>query len=104
MSTRLHIGNLSFDTSSDALRASLEADGRQVTDLHRPTDRETGRMRGFAFAEIGSETDAQRAIGALQRRALDGRTLSVNEAREREPRSGGGGGGGGSRGRGGNRW
>jgi len=105
MGTRLYIGNLSFNTTSDMLRAALEGDGRTVKDLHIPTDRETGRPRGFAFAEMGSQSEAQGAIEALNGRDLDGRTLNVNEAREREPRGGGGGGGGGggSRGRG-NRW
>ena len=99
MGTRLYIGNLSFNTTSDVLRAALEADGRTVTDLHLPTDRETGRPRGFGFAEMGSEQEAQAAIDALNGRDLDGRTLNVNEARERN--SGGGGGGRGGRGGGG---
>ena len=59
-----------------------------------PVDRETGRPRGFAFVEFGSEKDAQAAITELHGKSLDGRTLAVNEAREREPRGGGGGGGG----------
>jgi len=98
MGTRLYIGNLSFNTTSDMLRAALEADGRTVKDLHLPTDRDTGRPRGFGFAEMASEQDARSAIEALNGRDLDGRTLNVNEARER---TGGGGGGGGGGGRGG---
>ena len=98
MGTRLYIGNLSFNTTSDQLRQALEADGRTVTDLHLPTARETGRPRGFGFAAMSSETEAQAAIEALNGRELDGRTLNVNEARER---TGGGGGGGGRGGRGG---
>ena len=98
MGTRLYIGNLSFNTTSDQLRQALEADGRTVTDLHLPTDRETGRPRGFGFTEMSRATEAQAAIEALNGRELDGRTLNVNEARER---TGGGGGGGGRGGRGG---
>ncbi len=97
MGTRLYIGNLSFDTTSDALRAALEAEGRTVKELKLPTDRDTGRPRGFAFAEMGSATDAQNAINALNGRNLGGRTLNVSEAREREQRSEGGGRSGGSR-------
>jgi RNA recognition motif-containing protein len=112
MGTRLYIGNLSFNTTSDMLRQALEADGRTVKDLHLPTDRESGRPRGFGFAEMASESEAQAAIEALNGRDLDGRTLNVNEARERTGggggggRSGGGGGGygGGGGGGGGNRW
>ena len=66
-------------------------------------DRETGRPRGFAFAEMATEADAQSAIEALDGKSLDGRNLNVNEARERQPRSGGGGYGGGGGGRGGGR-
>ena len=107
MGTRLYIGNLSFNTTTEALRAALEADGRTVTDLHLPTDRETGRPRGFGFAEMASEEEAQAAIEALNGRELDGRNLNVNEARERSGgggRGGRGGGGGGGYGGGGNRW
>ena len=108
MGTRLYIGNLSFNTTSDSLRAALESDGRTVTDLHLPTDRETGRPRGFAFAEMGNERDAESAIQALNGRDMDGRTLNVNEARERSEGGRGGGGGGGGRsgggGGGGRRW
>lgn len=101
MGTRLYIGNLSFNTTSDVLRAALEADGRTVKDLHLPTDRDTGRPRGFGFAEMGSEAEAAAAIEALNGRELDGRTLNVNEARERSSGGGGGRGGRGGGGRGG---
>ena len=99
MGARLYIGNLSFDTSEDSLRDALTQDGRNVKEVSIVTDRETGRPRGFAFAEMASDTDAQAAIQALDGTSLDGRNLKVNEAKERQPRSGGGGGGGG-----GNRW
>ena len=101
MGTRLFVGNLSFNTTEDSLRAALTAGGRTVKDVHMPADRETGRPRGFAFAEMGSEAEAQAAIAALDGKQLDGRPLKVNEAQERPPRTGGGGGGGGGRGGGG---
>ena len=97
MGKRLYIGNLSWDTTEDTLRAALSEDGRTVTDLHMVEDRETGRPRGFAFAELGSESEAQAAIAALDGTNLDGRDLTVNEAKERQARSGGGN-------RGGNSW
>jgi RNA recognition motif-containing protein len=101
MGTRLYVGNLSFNTTDETLRAALSEGGRNVKEVHIVTDRETGRPRGFAFAEMGSEADAKAAIEALEGAELDGRTLTVNEARERTPRAGGGGGGGRSGGYGG---
>ncbi|MBK7875241.1 MAG: RNA-binding protein [Planctomycetes bacterium] len=101
MGTRLYVGNLSFNTTEDTLRKALSENGRVVKDLHLPSDRETGRPRGFAFAEMASEADAKAAIEALDGKQLDGRPLKVNEAQERAPRPGGGGGGGGGRGFGG---
>ena len=93
MGKRLYIGNLSFNTTEDGLRAALSEGGRTVTDVHIVTDRDTGRPRGFAFAEMASDADAAGAIEALDGKALDGRNLKVNEAQERQPRGGGGGGG-----------
>ncbi|MEW6071827.1 MAG: RNA-binding protein [Planctomycetota bacterium] len=110
MGTRIYIGNLSWDTTEDSLMAALTEGGRNVKDLHIVTDRETGRPRGFAFAEFANDADAQAAIEALDGSDLDGRTLKVNEAQERKPRPGGGGGGGGGGrrrgggGGGGDRW
>jgi len=95
MGTRLYIGNMSWDTTEDDLMAALTEGGRTVKDLHVVIDRETGRPRGFAFAEFNSEADAQSAIADLDGKNLDGRDLKVNEAQERKPRGGGGGGGGG---------
>ncbi|MCP3920037.1 MAG: RNA-binding protein [bacterium] len=100
MGKRLYVGNLSYDSTDDSLRAAFSEDGRTVADVHVMTDRETGRPRGFGFVEMGSDGDAQAAIQALDGSMLDGRNIKVNEAQERKPRSGGGGGGGG----GGNRW
>lgn len=94
MGAKLYVGNLSYDTTDDGLRAAFEADGRAVADVFVPEDRETGRPRGFAFVEMGSDADAQAAIQALDGTDLDGRTIKVNEAR---PKAGGGGGGGGGR-------
>ena len=101
MGSRLYIGNLSWDTTEDALTAVLTEDGRGVKEVYMVTDRDTGRPRGFAFAEMANESDAQAAISALDGKDLDGRNLTVNEAKERQPRGGGGGGG---RGGGGDRW
>ncbi len=97
MGSRLYIGNLSWDTNEDTLTAVLSEDGRGVKEVHMVSDRETGRPRGFAFAEMANEADAQSAIAALDGKDLDGRPLTVNEAKERQPRGGGGGGGGGGR-------
>ena len=106
MGKRLYVGNLSYDTTDDSLRAAFAEDGRTVTDVHVMMDRDTGRPRGFGFVEMGSEEDAQNAIQALDGANLDGRNLRVNEAQERKPRTGGGGGGGGGGrgGGGGGRW
>ncbi len=92
MSTRLYVGNLSFDTTQESLTGAFEKDGRQVKEVSIVTDRETGRPRGFAFVEMGNESDAQAAIQAMDGVDLDGRNLKVNEAKERTPRGGGGGG------------
>jgi len=96
--SRLYVGNLSWDTTQDSLRALFASDGRTVKDIHIVSDRETGRPRGFAFVEMGSKAEADAAIAALDGADLDGRQIKVNEAKERTPRPGGGGGGGGGRG------
>ncbi|UJR85630.1 RNA recognition motif domain-containing protein [Sandaracinus amylolyticus] len=93
MSNRLYVGNLSFHTTEDALRAAFEAIGT-VERVDVPMDRMTGRPRGFAFVTMGSADDAKRAIGDLDGSMLDGRPLRVNVAEDR-PRGGGGGGFGG---------
>ena len=94
MSTRLYVGNLSFDSTSESVRASFSEFG-EVTDVHVVTDRETGRSRGFAFVTMGSPAEAARATHGMNGALLDGRPLRVNEAEERPQRGGGGGGGGG---------
>ncbi|MCA8950199.1 MAG: RNA-binding protein [Planctomycetes bacterium] len=98
MGTRLYVGNLSFQTTEDALREAFGGDGRTVSEVKIMLERDTGRSRGFAFVEMGSDEDAQGAIAAMNGAELDGRPLRVNEA---EPRREGGGGGGGFGGRGG---
>lgn len=96
MSSKLFVGNLSYSTGEAELRRAFEAVGalRSVAII---TDRMTGQPRGFGFVEFESSDDAQRAIASLDGQQVDGRTISVNVARERErtPRFGGGGGGGG---------
>jgi RNA recognition motif-containing protein len=104
VSKRLFIGNLAWSTTEDSLRAALEEGGRTCESVRIIMDRETGRPRGFAFAEMASEEDTQAVIGDLNGQELDGRPLRVNEAEDRPPRrdgGGGGGGGGGYRGGGG---
>lgn len=87
MSTkRLYVGNLSFSSTTDDVRAAFEAFGT-VHDVSLVTDRETGRPRGFGFVEM-DEAGAQAAIDGMNGKDLDGRNLTVNEAR---PRTGGGG-------------
>lgn len=95
MGKRLYVGNLSYDSTEDSVRAAFSEDGRTVDEVIIMMDRETGRPRGFAFVEMGSDADAQAAIQAMDGAMLDGRNLKVNEARERRPGGGGGGGGGG---------
>jgi len=98
MGTKLYVGNLSYSTTEEGLRAAFAGDGRQVVSVSIITDRMSGRPRGFAFVEMASAEDAEKAISALDGQALDGRTLKVSEARERAPGGPGGGGGGRSRG------
>jgi RNA recognition motif-containing protein len=92
MGNRLYVGNLSFNTSSEALRGAFAEFG-DIDDVHVVTDRTTGQPRGFAFITMGSAQAAQSAIAKMNGAVVDGRPLRVNEAEER-PRGGGGGGGG----------
>ncbi|HEY4089262.1 MAG TPA: RNA-binding protein [Bryobacteraceae bacterium] len=89
----IYVGNLSFQTSEQDLEATFSAYG-QVERAQLVKDRETGKSRGFGFVEMTDDASADRAIEALNGSQLDGRNLTVNEARPREPRQGGGGGGG----------
>jgi cold-inducible RNA-binding protein len=83
------VGNLSFRTTQDELTAYLSQAG-QIVDVHIPTDRESGRPRGFAFVEFSSEAEAAEAIKLFDGKELGGRSLKVNAAEDRAPRGGGG--------------
>ena len=90
MATKLYVGNLAFTTTEDTLRTLFEADGRRVNEVAIVMDRDTGRPRGFAFVEMGSPEDLRKAIEALNGREVEGRTLTVSEARPRTDGAGGG--------------
>ena len=94
MGSRLYVGNLPFSADENSVRELFAQDGRDVTEVKLITDRETGRPRGFGFVEMGNSEHADTAISALNGYSMDGRALTVNEAKER---SSGGGGGGGAR-------
>jgi cold-inducible RNA-binding protein len=89
----LFVGNLNFQTAESELRTLLEPFG-QVTRVHMPTDRETGRARGFAFVEMPNDEAATKAIAELDGKEFKGRNLKVNEARPKGARSPQGGAGG----------
>ena len=93
---KIYVGNMSFNTSQEALEDTFAQFG-EVQEVAIITDRETGRPRGFAFVTM-DDAGAAKAIEELNGQELDGRTLTVNEAKPRENRAGGGGGGGGGRG------
>jgi len=86
----IFVGNLDFNTTEDELRQLFAAYG-QVDRVSIMTDRETGRSRGFAFVEMSSSEEGEKAIAALNGTQLGGRKLNVNEARPRGERGGGGG-------------
>lgn len=90
MGTRLYVGNLPFSADEQQIRDLFSQNGRTVTEVKLVTDRDTGRMRGFGFVEMGSNADADGAIRDMNGVDFGGRALTVNEARERT--SGGGGG------------
>src|SRR4030095_16195835 len=92
MSTKLYVGNLSFDTSSEQLQ-TIFAEAGTVQSASIVEDRETGRSRGFGFVEMSTKEEAQAAITTLDGKECDGRNLKVNEAKPRENRNTGGGGG-----------
>jgi len=99
MGTRLYVGNLSYNVTEPELRDVFAEGGKNVVEVKVVMDRETGRPRGFAFVEMGSDEEASQAIQTLTGREIQGRAINVSEARERAPRSGGGGYGGGGGGR-----
>jgi len=96
MNTKLYVGNLSFDTTENDLQDLFSQHG-PVSEVNLITDRMSGRSRGFAFVTMGTPEAAQAAITALSGKDIQGRALTVNEARPREEHGGGGGGGGGGR-------
>jgi cold-inducible RNA-binding protein len=119
MGKRLYVGNLSFSMTEADLLDAFRAEGHEVVEAKLVLDRDTGRPRGFAFVEMATDAGATQAIASLNGRELQGRAISVSEARERTGGGGGGGrgfgggghggGGGGGRGgrgggRGGERW
>jgi RNA recognition motif-containing protein len=92
MSTKLFVGNLSFNITENDLQDAFAAHGT-VVETNLMMDRTTGRPRGFAFVTMSSPEEAEKAISAMSGAALDGRNLTVNTARPREERPAGGGGG-----------
>jgi RNA recognition motif-containing protein len=91
MSTKLYVGNLSFQTTSEDLQ-ELFAQAGTVSSASVVEDRMTGRSRGFAFVEMSTPEEAAAAIEQMNGREVGGRALKVNEAKPRESRGGGGGG------------
>ena len=87
--SKLFVGNLSFNTTENDLQDAFAAHG-VVVEANVVNDRATGRPRGFAFVTMGTPEEAQAAIQGLNGASLDGREITVNEAKPREERSGGG--------------
>jgi RNA recognition motif-containing protein len=102
MTTKLYVGNLSYDTTEEELH-ELFAQAGSVQSATLPTDRETGRPRGFGFVEMATEEEARKAISMFDGQMLRDRQLKVNESRPREEGRGGGRSGGGFRSGGGGR-
>jgi RNA recognition motif-containing protein len=95
----IFVGNLSFTATEDSVRSMFEAYGT-VDRVSIVTDRDTGQPKGFGFVEMANDAEAEKAISALNGTELNGRALTINEARPKTERAGGGGGGG----RRNNRW
>lgn len=100
MATRIYVGGLPFSATEQELEHLFAAHGT-VTSTALITDRDTGRAKGFGFVEMSTNEECQAAISALNGMEMGGRSLTVNEAKPREERSGGGSGYGGGRDRGG---
>ena len=92
MGTRLYVGNLPFSVDESSLRSLFEQNDRKVEEVKVITDRETGQPRGFGFVEMGNSEEADKAIRELNGYELDGRELTVSEARKRGGFGSGGGG------------
>ena len=97
MGRKLYVGNLTYGVTDSALQQMFEAHG-SVQSAQVIMDRDTGRSKGFGFVEMGTDQEAQAAIAALNGKEVDGRALTVNEARPKESGGGRGGSGGGGRG------
>ncbi len=93
MAKKIYVGNLPWSTTSANLETLFSAHGT-VRSAEVISDRDTGRSRGFGFVEMESDEGCQAAIQALNGTEMEGRAITVNEARERTPGGGGGGGGG----------
>ena len=89
MATKLYVGNLSYEVTEDQLKKLFSGAGTVVS-VALITDRSSGRSKGFAFVEMGSDADAKAAIEKLNGSDFEGRKLNVNEAKPREERSTGG--------------
>jgi RNA recognition motif-containing protein len=92
MSMKLYVGNLAYETTEEQLR-ELFAEAGNVGSVKIITDRQTGQPRGFAFVEMETKAEGQKAISMLNGRNVEGRPLAVNEARPQQKSFGGGGGG-----------
>ncbi|MGE3260697.1 MAG: RNA recognition motif domain-containing protein [Bacteriovoracia bacterium] len=103
MGKKLYVGNLSYQMTDSGLQDAFSAFGT-VESAKIIMDRDSGRSKGFGFVEMGSDSEAQAAIEKLNGQVLDGRPLTVNEAKPQAPREGGGRGFGGGSGRGGSRY
>jgi RNA recognition motif-containing protein len=101
MGNKLYVGNLPFSATDDSLR-EIFAQAGQVESARIITDRDSGRSKGFGFVEMSTQQEASEAINKFNGTQLDGRSLTVNEARPMAPRDGGGSGHGGGGGR--QRW
>ncbi|HEX9742740.1 MAG TPA: RNA-binding protein [Nitrospiraceae bacterium] len=93
MGSKIYVGGLPYSTTEEELSSLFAAHGA-VQSAKIITDKFTGKSRGFGFVEMATAEEAQKAITALHETQMGGRTLTVNEARPQEPRSGGGGRGG----------
>ncbi len=100
MGKKLYVGNLPYSVGNSELQRLFEAHG-SVVSAQVIMDRDTGRSKGFGFVEMGNDSEAQAAIADMNGKEVDGRSLTVNEARPKPEGGGGGGGGGGRGGRGG---
>jgi len=96
---RLYVGNLAYSVTDDSLQRAFSAHG-SVTSASVMMDRDSGRSKGFGFVEMATDEQAQSAIRAMNGTSIDGRSVTVNEAKPREDRGGYGGGGGGGYGSG----